>query len=121
MIRRQGHVPTPEASRYLQRLCHHFTKKIAVTYDAVRGEAAFPWGHCTLRADAAALHFDCTAADADALARVQYAIDAHVVLFSRRNPMAVAWQDAEAQPSTAPGDPAFAAGGSADGASNSGR
>ncbi len=31
MKRRQGHVPTTEASRYLQRLCYHFTRKISVT------------------------------------------------------------------------------------------
>ena len=64
MLRRQGHVPTPEASRYLQRLCYHFTRKITVHYDPHRGEAHFPWGLCVLQADDAALHFDCTAADA---------------------------------------------------------
>lgn len=71
MIRRQGHVPMPEASRYLQRLCHHVTKKITVTYDTARGDAA--------------LHFDCTAADPESLARVQYAI------------VVVSWREVEAQ------------------------
>jgi hypothetical protein len=92
MLRRQGHVPTTEASRYLQRLCYHFTRKITVHYDTHRGEARFPWGLCVLHADDAALHFDCTAADAELLARVQFAIDAHVELFSRKNPVPVLWQ-----------------------------
>ncbi|WP_298213074.1 DUF2218 domain-containing protein [Acidovorax sp.] len=96
MMRRQGQVPTPDASRYLQRLCYHFTRKITVTYDEHRGEAQFPWGLCVLRADDAALHFDCSAEDDASLARVQLAIDSHVELFSRKNPMAVDWQPVQA-------------------------
>ena len=96
MLRRPGHVPTPEASRYLQRLCYHFTRKITVYYDPPRGEAHFPWGLCVLQADDAALHFDCTAADAELLARVQFAIDAHVELFSRKSPVPVLWEPVQA-------------------------
>jgi uncharacterized protein len=95
MIRRQGHVPTPDASRYLQRLCYHFAKKIPVTNDEVSGEARFDWGVCHLRADAEALHFDCSAEDDALLERVQFAIDSHVALFSRKNPMTVDWREVE--------------------------
>ncbi len=96
MMRREGHVPTPEASRYLQRLCYHFTRKIRVDYDEHRGEAHFPWGLCVLRADSEALHFDCSADDDASLARVQFAIDSHVELFSRKSPVAVSWQPVQA-------------------------
>ena len=96
MMRRQGQVPTPEASRYLQRLCYHFTRKINVTYDEHRGEAHFPWGLCVLRADESALHFDCCADDDASLARVQFAIDSHIELFSRKSPMAVEWRPVQA-------------------------
>jgi hypothetical protein len=96
MMRRQGHVPTPEASRYLQRLCYHFTRKIPVTYDEHRGEAQFPRGLCILRADEAALHFDCSAEDDASLASVQLAIDSHVELFTRKRPVAVCWQPVQA-------------------------
>jgi hypothetical protein len=91
MIRRQGSAPTPEASRILQRLCHHFTRKIRVDYDEHRGEAHFPWGVCTLVADGEALHFDCRADDEALLERVQFAIDSHIELFSRKAPMQVTW------------------------------
>lgn len=91
MKRRQGHVPTTEASRYLQRLCYHFTRKISVVYNEHQGEAHFPWGLCLLRAEDDALHFDCSAEDDDQLARVQFAIDSHVELFSRKSPVAVDW------------------------------
>ena len=96
MMRRQGHVPTPEASRYLQRLCYHFTRKITVTYDEHQGQAHFPWGLCVLRADGQALHFDCSAEDGASLERVQFAIDSHIELFSRKSPMAVEWKPVEA-------------------------
>ncbi|KRD46650.1 hypothetical protein ASE52_18650 [Acidovorax sp. Root275] len=98
MMQRQGHLPTTEASRYLQRLCYHFTRKIRVTYDAHHGEAHFPWGLCVLRADTEALRFDCSAEDDASLARVQFAIDSHVELFSRKSPMAVCWQPAQTGP-----------------------
>jgi len=97
MLRRQGHVPTPDASRHLQRLCYHFSRKITVSYDEHLGQAAFPWGHCTLKADAQALHFDCQASNADDLGRIQHAIDSHVELFSRKNPVSVSWQAVDVQ------------------------
>lgn len=95
MMKRHGHVLTPDASRYLQRLCYHFARKIQVTYDDHHGLAHFPWGDCVLRADAAALHFECAAPDAENLGRVQFAIDSHVELFSRKSPVAVAWSAVE--------------------------
>lgn len=91
MITRHGRMATAEASRFLTRLCYHFRRKIPVEYDEVRGDARFPWGACVLRADAGQLSFDCSAADAEALARVQHAIDSHVELFSRKSPLRVAW------------------------------
>ncbi|MDA8449893.1 DUF2218 domain-containing protein [Acidovorax sp. NCPPB 3859] len=91
MITRHGHMATPEASRFLTRLCYHFRRKIPVEYDETRGNARFPWGECVMRADAEHLSFDCSAGDAGALARVQHAIDSHVQLFSRKSPLQVAW------------------------------
>ena len=98
MIQRQGHAATAEASRILQRLCYHFSRKITVQYDAHQGEAEFPWGRCTMRADDTHLHVDCRAEDAEALARVQLAIDSHIELFSRKSPLSMEWQ--AVQPAT---------------------
>ncbi len=92
MIHAQGQVATPEASRWLRRLCHHFSRKISVRYDEHEGHAEFPWGTCEMRADDAALHFACTAETGEALARMRFAIDEHVKLFSRKNPLAVHWR-----------------------------
>lgn len=63
-----------------------------MTYDKHRGEAHFLWGLCVLRADSAALHFDCGAEDDASLACLQFAIDSHVEMFSRKSPVAGSWQ-----------------------------
>ncbi|MGE0799685.1 MAG: DUF2218 domain-containing protein [Lautropia sp.] len=95
MIQARADVPTPEASRWLQRLCRHFSRKIAVRYDEREGHAEFPWGTCRMWIEgpegATTLHFDCAAQTDEALARVRFAIDEHIRLFSRKNPLAVHW------------------------------
>ncbi|MDO5290168.1 MAG: DUF2218 domain-containing protein [Pseudomonadota bacterium] len=93
-----GHLPTAEASRILQRLCYHFGRKVEVRYDTQQGLARFAWGHCTMRAEVQALHFDCAAPSADALAQVREVIDGHIALFARRQAWAVQWQPACAPP-----------------------
>ncbi|MES2942319.1 MAG: DUF2218 domain-containing protein [Pseudomonadota bacterium] len=98
MIQQQGQVNTSDASQYLKRLCFHFSRKIKVSYDEHQGEAEFPWGHCQLKADASSLAFDCSAADPEQLARIRFAIDEHIKLFSRRAPMVVVWQEAVVLP-----------------------
>ena len=87
----QGQLPTPEASRFMTRLCYHFSRKITVDYDDHQGRAQFPWGLCEMRADSETLHFAVSAEEAEALARVQHIIDEHVKLFARKTPLAVQW------------------------------
>lgn len=92
----KGSVPTHEPSRILTRLCYHFRKKIEVEYDEQRGLAHFPWGDCHLKAEADVLDFECSAVSAEELERVQYVIDEHIALFSRKAPLAVQWEAARA-------------------------
>ena len=94
----QGQLPTPEASRFMTRLCYHFSRKITVDYDAHQGRAQFPWGLCEMRADSDTLHFAVSAEEAEALARVQHTIDEHVKLFARKNPLVVQWHDNPSDP-----------------------
>ena len=98
MIQTQGQVATPEASRWLQRLCYHFSRKIEVRGDAGERVAQFAWGSCTMHADGEVLSFLCEAADAEGLARVRHVIDEHMALFSRKQPLAVQWQAEAAAP-----------------------
>ncbi|SNR75734.1 hypothetical protein SAMN05192560_0912 [Methylobacillus rhizosphaerae] len=88
----KGSLPTHEPSRYLMGLCSHFRRKIEVEYDENRGLARFPWGNCTLQVANGALDLECEAATPEQLGRVQYVLDEHIALFSRRAPMTVVWQ-----------------------------
>ncbi|WP_114968060.1 DUF2218 domain-containing protein [Rhodoferax ferrireducens] len=91
MLYLNGRLPTAEASRYMVRLCYHFTKKIEVNYDDTQGLAKFPWGICRLTALDDAIRFECEADDPEKMAQVQRVIDSHVALFSRKAPLSVVW------------------------------
>lgn len=45
-------VPTTHGSRYLQQLCKHWSHKFETSFDADKGEIAFPMGPIHLSADA---------------------------------------------------------------------
>lgn len=92
MIERNGSVATPRAPELLPRLCRHFAKKASATWDERRGEVEFPWGRCTLDASDDALSFHCSAADEASLAQVQNVLDLHIGMFSRKEPLRIAWR-----------------------------
>jgi hypothetical protein len=98
MLFQQGYMNSNEPSRYMTRLCYHFSKKIEVQYDEVRGLAHFPWGRCTLTALEEGIRFVCEADDAEKMTQVRNVIDSHVVLFSRRAPLQVVWEALQGEP-----------------------
>jgi uncharacterized protein len=102
MLFQQGYMNSAEPSRYMTRLCYHFSKKIEVQYDEVQGLAHFPWGRCTLTALEEGIRFACEAEDADKMTQVRNVIDSHVVLFSRRTPLQVVWDAPRGE--SGPGD-----------------
>lgn len=91
MMQRIGYLAITEGSRYMQRLCFHFGKKVAVQYDDTHGEVTFPWGECGMRSDEKGIHFTCKAESPETLERVQNVIDEHVKLFARKAPLAIDW------------------------------
>jgi hypothetical protein len=92
MLFQQGYMNSTEPSRYMTRLCYHFSKKIEVQYDDTQGRARFPWGCCTLFATENGIRFACEAEDAEKMAQVRHVIDSHVALFSRKTPLCVHWE-----------------------------
>lgn len=48
-------VPTENGSRYLQQLCKHWSHKFEVSFDAEKGEIAFPMGPIRMLAEAETL------------------------------------------------------------------
>ncbi len=91
MMQRTGHLAITEGSRYLQRLCFHFSKKVSVQYAATEGQVAFPWGMCRMHSDESGIRFTCEGDSPEALERVQNVIDEHVRLFARKAPLAIRW------------------------------
>lgn len=50
-----AHVPTPNASRYLQQLCKHWSHKFETEFDPQSGVIAFPMGPIRMAAQEEAL------------------------------------------------------------------
>lgn len=85
-------VATTSPSRYLGQLCKHFAHKVPVTHDAETGRIEFPFGLCELAAGKDTLALTVSAADADALTRMEEVIESHLTRFAFRDPLEVTWQ-----------------------------
>lgn len=75
----------------MARLCFHFSRKVPATHDDRAGQVQFEWGRCRFGVQVDGLALELTADDAPRLDRVRAVVDAHVALFSRKQPLAVVW------------------------------
>ena len=91
LVRQTGRLAVDEPARVMARLCFHFSRKVPATHDDQRGLVEFEGGQCRFAVRADALDLELTADDATRLERVRGVVDAHVALFSRKRPVAVAW------------------------------
>lgn len=88
-------VATPDASRYLKRLCNHFAHKLPVELTEDRGVLRFDFGTCRLHATPDALLMDAEAADSEALERLQSVVVSHLDRFAwKEGQLPVDWQAA---------------------------
>ena len=88
-------VATPEAARYLKRLCNHFAHKLPVELTEDRGVLPFEFGTCRLQATPQALLLDAEAADAQTLERLQNVVVSHLDRFAwKEGQLPVNWQAA---------------------------
>ncbi|WP_207884813.1 DUF2218 domain-containing protein [Pseudomonas sp. 30_B] len=88
-------VATPDASRYLKRLCNHFAHKLPVELTENRGVLRFDFGTCRLHATPEALLMDAEAADSEALERLQNVVVSHLDRFAwKEGQLPVDWQAA---------------------------
>lgn len=86
-------VATPDASRYLKRLCNHFAHKLPVELTENRGVLRFDFGTCRLHTTPEALLMDAEAADAEALERLQNVVVSHLDRFAwKEGQLSVDWQ-----------------------------
>ncbi|MGE0847888.1 MAG: DUF2218 domain-containing protein [Flavobacteriaceae bacterium] len=86
-------VGTESASKYLQQLCKHFAHKAPATFDAQRGEVAFPFGNCTMEADDKALSIRCEAPEEEQILRCRFVIDDHLTRFAWREKLSIDWKN----------------------------
>ena len=89
-----AHVPTANASRYLQQLCKHWSHKFETEFDAAAGRIAFPAAALHLSAAPDALTLTLSAADAAIVARMESVVAEHLKRFAFREELAVDWHPA---------------------------
>lgn len=80
----EGRFETPNASRYLQQLCKHFSHKTEVTFDEHAGQATLPGGPATLTATGAELVVLLEADTSEGLEQSRHVIDSHLERFAFR-------------------------------------
>jgi uncharacterized protein len=94
MITFQATMATPNAGKYLFKLCKHFARKVPVTMDEHNGEVDFGYGFATLRASETSLYFEARASQQAGLEQVQSVLVSHLELMTRAEPLVVEWQGA---------------------------
>ncbi len=89
-------VSTSMPRRYLGQLCKHFEHGdgVSVSLSESHGRIAFPFGVCTLEADAETLIMRATAGDAAALDRLESVIARHLDRFAFRDKPEICWMRA---------------------------
>jgi hypothetical protein len=95
-------VSTDASARYAKQLLSHLGRKVTVESLADEPEPAgrlvFAYGVGTVRPTAAALELRATAADAEALARLQDVLARHLERFGARRELVVTWGPASGDP-----------------------
>ncbi len=94
LLRNVDDIATPNASKYLQQLCKHFSHKLPATFDEQSGRVTFTIGECDLSAEAGALKISLTAADNERMAQLQDVVARHLVRFAFREELIFNWRPA---------------------------
>ncbi|MFT3972781.1 MAG: DUF2218 domain-containing protein [Amaricoccus sp.] len=84
-------VTTPKAAGYAAQLAKHFGHKVEARFEDGQGEVAFPFGRCGLEAQGERLSLTASAADVEALARVEEVIASHLRRFAFREELVIEW------------------------------
>lgn len=86
MFRSNATIQTPNGSRYLTRLCRHWSHKRAVTYTPEAGQVAFDDGQlCTFEALPDRLSIEIRAADPESVAHLEQVVATHLLRMADRD------------------------------------
>ena len=88
----ETHIEPKEPSKFLKRLCHHFSLKIPATYDTERGRAEFAMGVCEMEVRENSLYLIVSAENDEALHTVESIVGSHIELFGKRENIKVIWK-----------------------------
>lgn len=88
----RAEVATAKPVPYMRQLCKHFGHKTDAAFDDDSGYIQFDFGRCDLQARDGQLELVVSAADAEALERMERVIGSHLERFGRRDELSVAWQ-----------------------------
>ncbi|MCC4284161.1 DUF2218 domain-containing protein [Marinobacter salarius] len=82
MKTRTAHVLTPNADRYIARLCRHFSHKVPASWEKQQGEIRFPMGTCHLHASDTTLRLRSDANDNNNLEQLCQVVGSHLERFA---------------------------------------
>ncbi len=86
------HVPTANASRYLQQLCKHWSHKLEVAFDERAGTVRFQDALVSMSASEEALSVTVEAASEDIRDRIEGVVQSHLDRFAfREAPLSFHW------------------------------
>lgn len=91
-------VTTDKASRYLQALCGHFSRKVTASYTPTEGTVDFGFGRCRMTAKDETLVIYLQSDTEEAFARLKHVVSDHLERFAVKDGLKADWAEA-AQPS----------------------
>ncbi len=92
----QAIIATPNAERYITRLCRHFAHKVPAESSGGHGTVRFAMGGCEMQATPEQLTLQVHADDQAALDRVKAIVVSHLEQFAHREEVTVIWAEMEA-------------------------
>lgn len=92
MVHSTAIVKTEHGSRYLQQLCKHWSHKMTVEFDALKGRVEFPSSaQLTLAASASDLTLDLDVEQAEERPRLEAVVEDHIKRFAFRETLEFTW------------------------------
>ena len=92
-------ITTNQSSKYINRLCRHFSHKVDAEWEDDHGVIYFSIGRCGLSAEDAGLRIRCDAPDNEQLEELMEVVKSHFDRFAAQDGLELTWS---ASPATHP-------------------
>lgn len=91
-MEKKGKVETSDGSRYINKLCKHFTHRVPATWNDYEGHVQFDMGTCEMKAESNSLRFVCIAENERDLNDILETVKSHFDRFAVKDQLVVEWQ-----------------------------